>query len=545
MARDNRGPRPDGAAVRLEILDLCRQGRTREAIPLLKQLADGRSALDPKIVEWAASQLNRLGGSASSGAAVDAEALRQTAEELFEKYDYEEAVSLLESIPAAERSAEARELHKASKELRDEVRSLLEELKVGIETRRVEDLEPALDRLLEISPVNSYGKNLKATLETYQKVPRGRRKYRYSRSGDLLSAGSDGVSPSLIAGLVVVLVIGALAWQTWYGPTARLVVQVDPTNPGGWVPGGGGGIGGAAGVPRLPADLELHIGDIRVALQHGKAEILLAPGEYVYEVFAGAIRLLGPVRIKVELNAPNLLTLMPPGEAPAADVAAAPAPARPAPGLALDGQPVADWGTLISPKGDCAFTATGRSGVLTVSAGDHALSVESGRMSAPRVMRNVRGDFAFQIEVSGVDLPQGPSVTRSRPFISAGIVVWKDEKNYLRFERAGLTYTPGAWNYVGWAHHGNGRLVTPANIQVGRTTSPRTTLRILRTGNRFDGWYMNGGGPLMPLKPFDLDWPVDLQIGVVGNNTTDREFTASLEWSDPQALPAPFPQGIR
>src|SRR5581483_134318 len=72
---------------------------------------------------------------------------------------------------------------------------------------------------------------------------------------------------------------------------------------------------------------------------------------------------------------------------------------------------------------------------------DHALCIEEDRMNAPRVVRPVEGDFIIQVRVAGTFPPPGRSlVPTRRPFYGAGLLVWKDAKNYVRLERCEVRF---------------------------------------------------------------------------------------------------------
>ncbi len=51
------------------------------------------------------------------------------------------------------------------------------------------------------------------------------------------------------------------------------------------------------------------------------------------------------------------------------------------------------WGTMIDPNKDCSFVIEKDRVTIRVPGGAHGLSSELNRMSAPRVLQTVRGEF--------------------------------------------------------------------------------------------------------------------------------------------------------
>src|SRR5262249_18410820 len=93
------------------------------------------------------------------------------------------------------------------------------------------------------------------------------------------------------------------------------------------------------------------------------------------------------------------------------------------------------WGRLEDPDENCACSVTG--GVLSISMPDEFfdLVVESGKMNAPRVLQPVKGDFIVQMKVLA-DPKRGKQAQPGPSWQGAGFFVRKDDKTYVRFERA-------------------------------------------------------------------------------------------------------------
>lgn len=102
---------------------------------------------------------------------------------------------------------------------------------------------------------------------------------------------------------------------------------------------------------------------------------------------------------------------------------------------------IAGWGTAIDPAGDCKFKAADGKLMITVPGTDkpHDLSPELASSTAPRVLQPVRGDFVIQVRVDGEFQPGDESTQAGRTgYTGAGLVVFADQGNFVRLERATL-----------------------------------------------------------------------------------------------------------
>lgn len=99
------------------------------------------------------------------------------------------------------------------------------------------------------------------------------------------------------------------------------------------------------------------------------------------------------------------------------------------------------WGRPVNPANDCKFKADGSRLFITVPGSDeaHDLSPELGKCTAPRLVQAVEGDFIIQVRIDGEFQPGEESTQRGRTgYTGAGLVIFADEKNFVRIERATL-----------------------------------------------------------------------------------------------------------
>ena len=98
-----------------------------------------------------------------------------------------------------------------------------------------------------------------------------------------------------------------------------------------------------------------------------------------------------------------------------------------------------DWGKPIDPDGDCMFEIDEDNNRIRIAipGTPHVLSAELGRGNAPRLLRPAGGNFDVSVSVGGVFHPSGRATTKEyAPYHGAGILVWQDDRNYVRLEIA-------------------------------------------------------------------------------------------------------------
>ncbi len=158
-----------------------------------------------------------------------------------------------------------------------------------------------------------------------------------------------------------------------------------------------------------------------------------------------------------------------------------------------------------------------RSGVLRVKIPGKK-NLYGDNRDAPRYMKSIKGDFQIETRVR---------FSPKENYQGAGILIFKDDTNYLRFERAyggvggggegirfdarkGTEYTP---------------IATPGEIQ---TEAAEVDLKVIRSGRLFIAfWRENENAEWREAGEFESDYPETIQAGVIGVNTA-REVTAEF-----------------
>jgi regulation of enolase protein 1 (concanavalin A-like superfamily) len=207
---------------------------------------------------------------------------------------------------------------------------------------------------------------------------------------------------------------------------------------------------------------------------------------------------------------------------------AGPAPTAPAP---LERLTLGGWGTAFDPDGDCKFTVGRNALTITVPGSDHVLSVERGRMNAPRVLQEVEGDFIAQVRVAG-DFPKGAKtvVPERRPLFVAGLLLYVDDNTYVRLERTELVRDGAQENYPNWELRQRGEWLRAGGPHDGAIDGKGPVwLRLERRGGRLMGSHSADGVSWTAMDPLGVKLPAKVRVGVTAGNNTTTGFSASFE----------------
>ncbi|MCI0684304.1 MAG: sigma-70 family RNA polymerase sigma factor [Gemmataceae bacterium] len=219
----------------------------------------------------------------------------------------------------------------------------------------------------------------------------------------------------------------------------------------------------------------------------------------------------------------------------------APAKLATPPGDEDEGDWLSLWGKVVDPARDTEFKATRKTLTLTVPGGAHVFGAD-GRRTAPRVMREVGGDFLIQVKTATVLpkgtprferdlLPPAPGADRHRAdlnaagFQGAGIVVMQDDQNLLKLGRGTLFHQDSRENYLAWQSHSPERSTHDSKLVSGR---PFAYLRLQRFGPHLFPAGSHDGERWTNLPPITGELPAVLQVGLVAEHNTSEGFQASF-----------------
>jgi regulation of enolase protein 1 (concanavalin A-like superfamily) len=191
------------------------------------------------------------------------------------------------------------------------------------------------------------------------------------------------------------------------------------------------------------------------------------------------------------------------------------------------------WGNLVDPDHDCTFRVDKEKLHIKIPPKTHILATELGTVNAPRVLRDFEGDFHAEVTVQGA-IPSDPrSLVDGRwPFYGAGLLVWQDERNYIRLERARMYYVPeGIWRcYVDWELRRNGQVERWGRYGDGVLDQEiPTQFRLDRKADAFTASYSQDGKEWKQLPPMDVDFGKKLSVGVAAIQNTPAGYEATFE----------------
>jgi regulation of enolase protein 1 (concanavalin A-like superfamily) len=196
----------------------------------------------------------------------------------------------------------------------------------------------------------------------------------------------------------------------------------------------------------------------------------------------------------------------------------------PEPNPFLDG-----WDKPVDPDKDCKFEREKGGLTITVPGKDHGLAIERGRMNAPRLVKDIEGDFLAEVRVSGPLTPSAASAAPGRtPFLGAGLVLMADEKTYVRLERAAFR-RDGVSTYVNWELRRGGEWVLAGSASVCPLKGKSAHLRLKRMGDKLLASASEDGKHWTDLSPLEVKLPARLKLGVTANSTCTEPFSAHFD----------------
>jgi regulation of enolase protein 1 (concanavalin A-like superfamily) len=193
------------------------------------------------------------------------------------------------------------------------------------------------------------------------------------------------------------------------------------------------------------------------------------------------------------------------------------------------------FGTPVDTNKDCEFAFDGKKLTIKAGKGDHALHVTGPRTGAPRTLRTVEGDFTVEVTAAPGERPQGakPAMQgRGLTYHSQGLLLWVDDRTYIRFEHAHVDRLNGMVStYVSWELFKEGEWIRAGVEKDGLLDDTKPTrFRLTRKGNEIRGaWSQDSGKTWNELDALTLDLKEKVQVGVIVNHNTDSPFAATFE----------------
>ncbi|EAQ77537.1 DUF1349 domain-containing protein [Blastopirellula marina] len=184
---------------------------------------------------------------------------------------------------------------------------------------------------------------------------------------------------------------------------------------------------------------------------------------------------------------------------------------------------VADWGETEDPHGDCPVEESQGQLDFHVPPGIHNLNPVLKDTSAPRVWREVSGDFVIETQVLDFPIPAENTGNIRVSYVAAGLVVWQNENNFLRWTRSAVGEARAV--FASAELYEQGKLTE--NVNVAWNGQPMW-LRLERRADRIYLWLSDDGSQWRRHTSLRMPLPAQVQVGVFALNVTKKEFAASF-----------------
>jgi regulation of enolase protein 1 (concanavalin A-like superfamily) len=188
---------------------------------------------------------------------------------------------------------------------------------------------------------------------------------------------------------------------------------------------------------------------------------------------------------------------------------------------------ITGWGLAVDPDGDCRMNGDRSTLTITVPPTLHDLNPSIGKYNAPRVVRDVEGDFEVEVRVEG-DFRPGSICNRADglPFVGGGIVIFDGDDTIIRLER-GVVYNRGSFSqFAIFEQHivGGGAIAHNGSLASGTAY-----LRLARRGGTMRGFTSSDGRFWRELDPVRGVRTARLQVGFDAINSGNASFTVRFE----------------
>jgi hypothetical protein len=193
------------------------------------------------------------------------------------------------------------------------------------------------------------------------------------------------------------------------------------------------------------------------------------------------------------------------------------------------------YGDVVDPEGDCTINAQDGQVTLVVPGSFHDICDWCPTWlaaTAPRILREIDGDFSVQVTVSGEYNPGTEKTFElSRPGEAAGLLLWENDGSYILFlcntyvmdNGTQASYGPFWLKYVKEYRKVTPRLETSIQYE---TAGRPTYLRMTRQGDDIRVASSYDGVEWTERNSVTTRFPKTVRVGVVAENTSNKTFTA-------------------
>jgi regulation of enolase protein 1 (concanavalin A-like superfamily) len=191
-------------------------------------------------------------------------------------------------------------------------------------------------------------------------------------------------------------------------------------------------------------------------------------------------------------------------------------------------QKIEGWGEVADASGQCRVRAEGTRVTIEVPAGSYDLYPDGQKVNAPRLTQDASGDFTVQVKVVGIAMGEKGAEAPGRDvaFNAATLVIWQDESNFVRLDRAGF-HKAGTPNHQTYYHvYRDGR----RTVHEWRPLAARDTwLRLQRQGTRVTAAWSQDGRSWQNYPAGSVALADKVRVGVAVLNASSKPFAAIFE----------------
>ena len=211
--------------------------------------------------------------------------------------------------------------------------------------------------------------------------------------------------------------------------------------------------------------------------------------------------------------------------APAAAALAAPVPAE---------SKVKDaYGAWADPDKDCEATARDGKLRIAIPAKPHSMNYNAAKYNAPRLWREVEGDFTAVVRV-GFPIPGGggPFTETNRwAYHGAGLIAWAGDDDHVRVLRQAHTSDKQLEEqftlYLPYLGGKGGKMHTA--VPLAEKTNHSAYLRVERRGDKVATAFSYDKGDWQSLGSATVGWGAMVKVGVVAENNFNAPFEATFD----------------
>lgn len=184
-------------------------------------------------------------------------------------------------------------------------------------------------------------------------------------------------------------------------------------------------------------------------------------------------------------------------------------------------------GDVIDPDGDCEIRIEDGAIAIEVPGTHHDLNASIGKFNAPRVLREVNGDFEARVKVTGDFQPEEPTTRDGAfPYHGAGLVVWVDQDRHCRVERGAVFRNGQIGAFLLFERREAGDRTVNEN---GALSKGDVYLKITRKGSRVTAASSKDGVVWTRSRPVVVDWPARVKVGLEAVNSAFSPLSVRFE----------------